>query len=282
MPAREQLAAYLSLTLLSVAGCDAGARAPAPALSAETPVDVAPRAEPAPAPAPTGAGTDPRLPVLGDPLGLLSRPAAGGTAPRASAEPRASKLDPSSLMGSAPGARSAVNEPARDARAVERARAELAARAPAPAAAVRAPLQEKSAQEVVRRASQGGARVHVLLLYASYCRACRGVMPSFVQLARAYKARGVAFTAASIDGDREAFAAYAAVLEEALEPIWIVPDSGTKAALKRAGVKLPDDSLSIPMFAVFAGQNRVVAQGHSRELRELPGTLDALLKPSGG
>jgi thiol-disulfide isomerase/thioredoxin len=277
MPVREQLIRYLALTLLALAGCDSGARAPAPALSAETPLDVAPAARAEPAPAPTSAGTDARLPVLGDPLGLLSKPVAGGTAAPPIGAPRAGKLDPAALMGSAPGAQPAAAELARDPRAVERARAELAARAPTPAAGVRAPLQEKSAQEVVRRASQGGARVHVLLLYASYCGACRGVMPSFVQLARAYKARGVAFTAASVDDDREAFAAYAAVLEEALEPIWILPDSGTKAELKRAGIKLPDDSLSIPMFAVFAGQNRVVAQGHSRELRDLPGTLDALL-----
>jgi len=280
MRARGYLGSCLALLVL--ASCDRGT--PAPALSAEAPAEVA-RSAPseataasaAPAAAPTSAGTDPHLPVLGDPLGLLSKPAAGNAAAAPAAQPRAAGSDPASLMASAPGARPSSAEPERDPRAVERAQAELAARAPKAPTGARAPLQEKSARDVVRRASQGGARVHVLLLYAAYCKACRGVLPWFVQLARSYKARGVAFTAASIDGDRAAFAAYAPVLEEALEPIWILPDTGTKAELKRAGIKLPDDSLSIPLFAVFAGQNRVVAQGHSSEMRELPATLDALL-----
>jgi thiol-disulfide isomerase/thioredoxin len=136
-------------------------------------------------------------------------------------------------------------------------------------------IQEKSAQEVVRRASQGGARVHVLLLYASYCKACRSEMPAFVQLVRSYKSRGVAFTAASVDGDPEAFAAYAAALEGTTEPYWIRSDGSTRAELTRAGIQLPNNTFSIPLFAVFAGQRRLVAQGHS--LRSLPGTLDALL-----
>jgi hypothetical protein len=169
----------------------------------------------------------------------------------------------------------------RDPRAVARGESHLSERAPPrPALGTQAAaqIQEASAQQVVRRASQGGARAHVLLLYASYCKACRGVLPGFVQLARAYKSRGVAFTAASVDGDPQAFAAYAGVLEGAMEPFWIRPDGTTRAELKRAGIRLADDnSFAIPLFAVFAGQNRLVAQGNSRELRDLPRTLDKLL-----
>jgi thiol-disulfide isomerase/thioredoxin len=271
----------LLLALLALTSCDS--RAPAPALSAEaptggagpTPVAARPSQPASAASAPTSAGTDPRLPVLGDPLGLLSKAPAARSMPP-SAKPRPGALDPAALMGSAPGAQPAMNGLERDPRAVERARIELARSAPTSVA--RVSVQDRSAREVVRRASQGGARVHVLLLYASYCKACRGVMPWFVQLARSYKARGVAFTAASVDADRDAFAAYAPVLETELEPIWILPDTGTKAELKRAGLKLPDGAgYSIPLFAVFAGQNRLVAQGNSRELRTLSATLDRLL-----
>lgn len=264
MRARER---HLLLALLALAGCE---RRAAPALSADTPLSAAlPPPAPAPAlqvpttPAPTtSAGTDPRLPVLGDPLGLLSRPPPA-SAHQPSARPRAGALDPSALMAGVPGPAAAS--------------AELTARPGAAPNRAPSALQEKTARDVVRRASQGGARVHVLLLYASYCKACRSAMPRFVQLARAYKARGVAFTAASVDRDREAFAAYASVLEDALEPLWILPDTGTKAELARAGIALPNDSFSIPLFAVFAGQNRLVAQGNSRELNDLPSTLDGLL-----
>ncbi|HEX6243658.1 MAG TPA: hypothetical protein VFZ61_22245, partial [Polyangiales bacterium] len=127
--------------------------------------------------------------------------------------------------------------------------------------------------------SQGGTKAHVLLLYAAYCKAGRGVMPQFVEIARNYKARGVAFTVASVDDDPEAFAAYAPVLGGALEPFWIRSEGPgtTRAALTSAGIQLPDNSFSIPLLAVFGGQHRLVAQGHAREIRTLAQTLDGLL-----
>lgn len=259
---------WIALLLLA---CKPAPAAPEPALTQEEKqipsVDVAVD----PARSVSSSGVDPRLPVVGDPLGLLSKP----PAPSAKTGGRAqgAKLDPAALMAS-PGARpnSAPSPEATPARQrsgdVER-----------PALRARGPVQvkEKSAHEVVRRASQGGARAHVLFLYASYCKACRGVMPTFMQLVRTYKGRGVAFTAASVDHDPDAFASYAGVLEGALDAFWIRSDGTTRAELKSAGIKLPNDVFSIPLFAVFAGQRRPVAQGNSRELSQLPATLDELL-----
>jgi hypothetical protein len=44
------------------------------------------------------------------------------------------------------------------------------------------------------------------LLYAAYCKAGRGVMPTFVEPVRTCKSKGVASTTASVDDDPEASA----------------------------------------------------------------------------
>jgi thiol-disulfide isomerase/thioredoxin len=263
-----------ALTLLGWTGCEtAPAAAPplTPQLESPPEPNAALRSAVAPSVFRSPSGVDPSLPVVGDPLGLLSKPPRAGRGAKASPgrlDPAALMADPSAKAPSAVVANQADSTQQRKAGAGDEERARQSK-----SGKVR--IQEKSAQEVVRRASQGGARVHVLLLYASYCKACRSEMPAFVQLVRSYKSRGVAFTAASVDGDPEAFAAYAAALEGTTEPYWIRSDGSTRAELTRAGIQLPNNTFSIPLFAVFAGQRRLVAQGHS--LDSLPGTLDALL-----
>lgn len=271
------------LLLLALSACQSRA-AEAPALVQETKAQTTPNNAPAardPGPT-TSAGIDPRLPVVGDPLGLLSKSKTAPAMPTAGAKPGAAHLDPAALMANIQVEHPTEVPPERDPRAIARGQAGAVDRTLAPSskpASGSVQVQEKSAKEIVRRATQGGARAHVLLLYASYCKACRHVMPSFVQLVRSYKSKGVAFTAASLDEDPEAFAAYAAVLEGTMEPFWIRSQGPgtTRIELTRAGIVLPDNMLSIPLFAVFAGQNRLVAQGHSSELRNLPRTLDTLL-----
>ena len=169
----------------------------------------------------------------------------------------------------------------RDPRAVARVQVELAeerprATAPSPA---RVAVQEKRASEVLGSVRAGGARPHVLYLYASYCKACRNVLPSFLELVRAYRARGVRFTAASVDQRAAQFEDYAPALGGVLPALWIKPEGPgvTLRELRRAGLNLPEDGFSIPLFAVFDSAHRLVSQGNTRELPRLPETLDTLL-----
>jgi thiol-disulfide isomerase/thioredoxin len=169
----------------------------------------------------------------------------------------------------------------RDPRAVARGQVELAEERPRPPSPNRASVavQEKRASELLGSLRSGGAPAHVLYLYASYCKACRNVLPSFLELVRAYRARGVRFTAASVDVHGEQFAEYAPALGGVLPAIWIKPEEPgvLLRELRRAGLSLPEDGFSIPLFAVFDRAQRVVSQGNTRGLHRLPTTLDGLL-----
>ena len=168
----------------------------------------------------------------------------------------------------------------RDPRAVARGQLELAAERPRPSPSpAGVTVQEKRAAEVLGSLRGDGARAQVLFLYASYCKACRNVLPSFLDLVRAYRPRGVRFTAASVDQHEEQLAAYAPALGGVLPVVWIKPEGPgvTLRELRRAGLNLPEDTYSIPLFAVFDRARRLVSQGHTRELHRLPTTLDELL-----
>ncbi|HEX6239511.1 MAG TPA: hypothetical protein VFZ61_01405, partial [Polyangiales bacterium] len=114
-------AVRLGLTLCALAACNAPA-APAPPLSRESSAQPSPQLPALQAAAPKQAsagnsGVDPRLPVVGDPLGLLSRPSTPDTARTQRAGE--ARPDPGALMASVTGS---TGQPAleRDARAVAR------------------------------------------------------------------------------------------------------------------------------------------------------------------
>ena len=249
------------------------AQAPPAALEPVTPA-------PPPAPAVAAGAPDPRLPIVGDPLGLLSKPPAAAQHPEPT-QARPETFDPGALMASAALAPPTKLDIERDPRAVARGQVEQAKEHPRPAlpGAASVTVQEKRAAEVLGSLRNGGAPAQVLYLYASYCKACRNVLPSFLELVRAYRARGVRFTAASVDYHAEPFADYAPALAGVLPAIWIKREEpGTLLReLQRIGLNLPEGSFAIPLFAVFDRSQRLVSQGNTRELHRLPSTLDGLL-----
>lgn len=233
------------------------------ASAAEAPV------EPEPAPA-TPAPAKP-LPTLGDPLGLLSRPSSERDR-KAAARELAESLDPGALRSDEP----TVVSLERDPRAVRRGQERTARSASESARASRAAgLRETNAASLMMRVRQS-ASPHVLFLHASYCKACRNVLPRLLEIAEKYEKRGVRFSAASVDRDESLFAAYAPSLRGVLEPLWITPDGTLGDALRASGITIQGNSFSIPLVAVFRAR-RVVLQGNSREVRELPATLDGML-----
>jgi hypothetical protein len=239
-----------------------------------TAVAEAPAVEgPAPAPQPmvTPPPAQKPLPTLGDPLGLLSKKHPGSDKLD---NDKLRAMDPGALMGSdmAP----TVVKIERDARAVKRSVIEPPkSRAGTTPAARDARVREISAASLMQRV-RGSAGPQVLYVHASYCKACRASLPRLLKMVAAYQGRGVRFTAASVDRDENVFADYAPALQGLLEPLWISRDGTLRDHLASAGVEVGADSISIPLFAVFR-QRRVVAQGNSRELRDLPAILDGLL-----
>jgi len=226
---------------------------------------------------------DPHLPVVGDPLGLLSRPApASAPAPPALAA-KTSGFDPGALMRSAQDVPETKVELERDPRAVARAAAALQeSSAPRPTSALprnvaAQPVEEKSAAEVFGSIRRGAARPHVLFLYAAYCPGCRKVMPSFLPLVHYYKPRGVQFTAASVDRDRLRYEDYAPVLGGVLPPVLIRSEGSTASEMRRAGLTVAGDSFSIPLVALFDKTRRLVMQGGGATMARLPQALDGLL-----
>jgi thiol-disulfide isomerase/thioredoxin len=221
-------------------------------------------AKPEPAPAPP-ARTKP-LPTLGDPLGLLSKPSSDRDR-----KPDPAALDPGALRGDEP----TLVKIERDPRAVRRGQARSEPKNADPARAARpANVRETSAASLLMRVRQGQAP-HVLFVHASYCKACRTVLPRFLEIAERYQKRGVRFSAASVDDDQNAFAGYAASLRGVLEPLWVSPDGTMGDALRAAGLNIGPTSYAIPLVAVFHSK-RVIMQGNSREVRELPALLDTL------
>jgi hypothetical protein len=279
------LSRALSPTLFVLLACNA-----APQLAAEpraTKATVATEPGPAPvtttAPAPANGAPDPRLPIVGDPLGLLSRapPSKAESVAKPSAKENKGRFDPGALMASANLAPQTMVPLERDPRAVARAAlamADSAQKAPEAAPRVRDPLlvREKSAAEVIGGVRKSAARPHVLFLYASYCRACRNVLPNLLPLVQYYRPRNVLFTAASVDNDPSAYERYAHVLNGVLPPVWIRAEGQTQKELVRAGLAFSGDTYSIPLLAVFDKNHRLVRQGGGSEIARLPQTLDAL------
>jgi len=266
------------LPLFALLACDAPARL--------TPEQLAPKPEALAAPAPTPeparvASTpadgkpDPNLPVVGDPLGLLSRPQPRADAPGAQAPAPQPRFDPGALMAAARATPTLVQE--RDPRAVARGTQAMVEQprrtSSAPSAGV--PVQEKSAAELIGSIKRSSARPHVLFLYAAYCGACREVLPNFLPLVEHY-GKSVSFTAASIDRDRDAYERYAPVLRGVLPPVLIRSEGMTRQELVRAGLSFDGDGFSIPLLAVFDKGHRLVRQGGGRELARLARTLDEL------
>jgi thiol-disulfide isomerase/thioredoxin len=276
---RRPVLAWL-LSHVAVLGCERPDTLAPELTPTQPPPATLERVSPPPTPSPDVAqgAPDPRLPIVGDPLGLLSRPPAAAPRQPKPAEARPTTFDPGALMASAALAPPTKIEVERDPRAVARGQLELAAerpRTPSPSPAGVA-VQAKSASEVLGSLRADAARAQVLFLYASYCKACRNVLPSFLDLVRAYRQRGVRFTAASVDQDEEQLAAYAPALGGVLPAIWIKPEGVTLRELRRAGLNLPQETYAIPLFAVFDRAHRLVSQGNTRELSHLPSTLDEL------
>jgi thiol-disulfide isomerase/thioredoxin len=210
------------------------------------------------------------LPTLGDPLGLLSKPTAERDR-KAAARELAESLDPGALRSDEPTVVTLERDPRAVRRGQERSERSAASARPGRAAG----LRETSASSLLMRVRQT-ATPHVLYLHASYCKACRNVLPRLLETAEKYEKRGVRFSAASVDRDESLFAAYAPALRGVLEPLWITPDGTLGDALRASGLAIEGNSFAIPLVAVFRAR-RVVMQGHSREVRELPATLDGML-----
>jgi hypothetical protein len=277
------LACALYPTLVALLACNAS-----PRLAAEpsAPQATAP-AEPAPAPAVTASSApahgapDPRLPIVGDPLGLLSRPAPSQVESASARQAKAQRgFDPGALMASANLAPQTTVPLERDPRAVARAAQAMAEPAQRAVPHTRGPVvvQEKSAAEVIGGVRKSAPRPHVLFLYASYCRACRNVLPNFLPLVQYYKGRNVLFTAASVDRDLSSYESYAPVLNGVLPPVLIRSEGETRNELIRAGLSFSGDSYSIPLVAVFDKGHRLVRQGGSNEFARLAQTLDGLIQ----
>jgi thiol-disulfide isomerase/thioredoxin len=252
---------------------------------APDPSPVAQPVVPVAAPPPVADGApDPSLPIVGDPLGLLSRPAAA--APTSPARARAAKepggFDPGALMNSASSAAETKVELERDPRAVARALAALddsneARQGATPQGKSAQPIQQKSAADVFGSIRRGASQPHVLFLYAAYCPGCRKVMPQFLPLVTHYKARGVQFTAASVDRDPSMYENYAPVLGGVLPPVLIRSEGTTASEMRRAGLSVSGDSFSIPLVALFDRTRKMVMQGGSAAVAKLPRELDSLL-----
>jgi thiol-disulfide isomerase/thioredoxin len=214
------------------------------------------------------------LPILGDPHGLLSRPPERiENAPR----PRSvGALSPDALMA-APNARSQPGESRvveRDPRAVER---ERASSRKLPIASSQ--IHELTANRLMSDLRSSPAKLRVLFLYASYCPACRNVMPAVRAAAKRHYDRGVEFTAASVDGNPEAFAAYVPTLEGVFPATLISSDGTMTRELKRLGVPLQGDGYGIPLIAVLDRKQRIVAYGTSGLAARLDQALDSLAQP---
>ncbi len=157
---------------------------------------------------------------------------------------------------------------------MERASAELLPKRPQPSFS--AAVIDKSAGEIAREVSRGRGQTQVLFLYASYCQYCRSAMPSFLASSQRYQQRGVRFTAASVDPNNDAFAAYAPSLSGQF-PAWrVLPDTGLGRELANLGVKMKaSGGFGIPLFAVLDSRQRLVSQGASVE--RMAQSLDELL-----
>ncbi|MDB4991162.1 MAG: hypothetical protein JWN04_6340 [Myxococcaceae bacterium] len=224
------------------------------------------------------------LPILGDPLGLLSK--ASATPTRKASGRDLGTLAPGALMAKheatgkqddvAPGSAPERASVERDARAVERGRTSSASVIPMPVAS--GEVREVSAARLMRELRDSAGKVRVLFLYASYCKACRGVMPTVLDFARRYYSRGVRFTAASVDKDRDAFSAYAPVLSGLFPAILITPDGTTGGELKRLGVPLQGSGFSIPMVAVLDRKQHLIAYGNSSLAEHLDRAVEPLLQ----
>ncbi len=265
------------LPLFALLACDASQRL-APEQLAPKPEALAAPAVPEPAPvaaAPTDGKPDPNLPIVGDPLGLLSRPDPRAEAPGARPAAPQQRFDPGALMAAARATPTLVQE--RDPRAVARAAQAMAEqpRRTSSAPSTGVAIQEKSAADVIGSIKRSSARPHVLFLYAAYCAACRDVLPNFLPLVEHY-AKSVSFTAASIDRDRDAYERYAPVLRGVLPPVLIRSEGTTRQELVRAGLSFDGEGFSIPLLAVFDKGHRLVRQGGGRELARLARTLDEL------
>jgi thiol-disulfide isomerase/thioredoxin len=259
-----------TLLMLAASGACSGPERIDQATELRAELEASPPVEAVPAPAKP-------LPVLGDPYGLLKLPPQPSAAPprgasRASARPL-DRLDPGAL--SAPNAAHPAQAPERDPRALERVEAATSsARRPAPSFS--AEVDEKSAGEVLRDVTKGRGLPQVLFLYASYCSYCRTAMAPFLTLSQRYREQGVRFTAASVDKNREAFAAYAPTLGGQFPAWWVTPDTGMGHELSKLGVKLKESgSFGIPLFVVLDARQRVVSQGAG--LEDMAHSLDGLL-----
>lgn len=227
----------------------------------------APRIAAQPAVTPRSAPADTAsLPVVGDPLGLLSKkPKAGEVIAAGKRDP--SVLDPGSLAN--PSAKAnAVAAPERDPRAVARAASTVIDRS-APTA-----IREVTMADI-RNAVLARPQPHVLFLYGSYCPACRDAMPKFVEAVRAYGGPA-GITAVSIEEDRDALAAYVPALGGVIEPLLLTGRGLRKATEEMGVVWAGTDSVQIPKLAVFDARGRLVRQGGSSEVARLAKTLREL------
>lgn len=277
---RSLLAAITCLLVLSCKSEVAPAEPPGLTPVPAQPAVAAPQNVPALAVANNGA-PDPNLPIVGDPLGLLSRPSASAPSAPVRAAQTTDRFDPGALMNNAASAPETKVELERDPRAVARGLSAInePSKAPslAPAGGRSVPIQEKSAADVFGGIRRGASQPHVLFLYAAYCPGCRKVMPQFLPLVTHYKARGVQFTAASVDRDAGMYEGYAPVLGGVLPPVLIRSEGKTASEMRRAGLTLSGDSFSIPLVAVFDKARKIVMQGGSAAVAKLPSQLDALL-----
>ncbi|MET0285434.1 MAG: thioredoxin family protein [Polyangiales bacterium] len=242
-----------------------------PALEMERAPVEAPPAASAPTPAAPAASTG-KLPILGDPLGLLSKPPAGAELPP---RPRQAALSPDALMaaGRAPSPEARVFE--RDARAVAREQAVPERKLPLASTT----LREATARRVMTDLRSSTAKLRVLFLYAAYCPACREVMPTVREAARRHYGKGVEFTAASVDRDREQYAAYVPTLEGVFPATLITSDGTTAQELKRLGVPLDGKGFAIPLVAVLDRKQRLVAYGNTHLAARLDQALTSLAEP---
>jgi thiol-disulfide isomerase/thioredoxin len=209
------------------------------------------------------------LPVVGDPLGLLSKKPKT-ISPAAKRDP--SVLDPGALANPNAQARPAA-APERDPRALARASSVIINRTASTT------IRDFSMADV-RNAVLARPQPHVLFFYGSYCPACRDVMPKFVQTVRGYGGPA-GITAVSIEESRDAFAAYVPALGGVIEPLLLARGgSSLRKSTEELGVTWSQarspDSVSIPYIAIFDARGRVVRQGGSREVARLEKTLREL------
>jgi thiol-disulfide isomerase/thioredoxin len=137
-------------------------------------------------------------------------------------------------------------------------------------------VEQISVSGIVGRITEGLGEVTVLYVYASWCSACRGAMPTFNRVAAKYR-RKVRFVVVSVDEDMEALAEFLRSEGAPFEPLASPMAKGERLTPALAPLGATYEG-AIPYGAVFGRDGKLVRDWTgAASIDGWTGTLDPLV-----